>query len=290
VLFRSVIGHEGDGANILQTKFATLKLYTPQPLPTGTTLLIHASPAETQPAPLLTPLTSGMQTITDLTQDWQHVGEAVNSLQATNPALAADVLQQMPMIGPKLANGLLLFMAAIKGGDTAHWLGPRLMERLKQSAPDLLIRFESEITQMQQLFINSPLNQWSGLVLPMLFGNEMQQARFYLRKEEEKKNGEDSTRNQRFIIEVDMSQIGDLQFDGFIRSHDRNKSFDLVIRSSKPLNNEVSQGIRDIFDNAVQVTGLKGQLAFQQGSQHFVRPLADQQPPRAGESPNTILA
>jgi hypothetical protein len=286
----AVIGHEADGANILHTKFATIKLYTPQPLPTGTTLTLRAEVSAAMPPPSITPLTDELQTITALTRDWQHLGDALNELQAQNPALAHDFLQQMPGLGPKLTSNLLFFMAAVRGGDVNEWLGKSMVNRLKFSAPDFLKRLDSDMSQMQQFFMQSPLNQWSGMMLPMLFGNELQQARLYIRKEDDHKTTGPNDRGQRFIIEVDMSQLGDLQFDGFIRSFDQSKSFDLIIRSSRALHADLSHGIRDVFDNALQLTGLKGQLAFQQGAQHFVRPLADGQSTRSGGAPNTILA
>ena len=290
-LHAAVIGHEADGANILHTKFATLKLYTAQPLPTGTSLTLKAEVIESTNLPLLTPLSSELQTITSLTRDWQHLGDALNILQTQDPALTREVLQHMPNLGPKLSSGLLFFIAAVKAGDVGDWLGKNTVSRLKAFAPDLIKRLDSDMAQMQQFYINSPLTQWSGIMLPMLFGHELQQARLYIRKDDEaNKNKSPNDRGQRFIIEIDTSHLGDLQFDGFVRRSEKNKAFDLVIRSSKPLNSEVSQGIRDVFENALQLTGLKGQLAFQQGVQHFVRPLASEQQPSSGDSAHTILA
>ncbi len=290
-LHAAVIGHEADGANILHTKFATLKLYTAQLLPTGTSLTLKAEVIESTNLPLLTPLSSELQTITSLTRDWQHLGDALNILQTQDPALTREVLQHMPNLGPKLSSGLLFFMAAVKAGDVGDWLGKNTVSRLKAFAPDLIKRLDSDMAQMQQFYINSPLTQWSGIMLPMLFGHELQQARLYIRKDDEaNKNKSPNDCGQRFIIEIDTSHLGDLQFDGFVRSFEKNKAFDLVIRSSKPLNSEVSQGIRDVFENALQLTGLKGQLAFQQGVQHFVRPLASEQQPSSGDSAHTILA
>jgi hypothetical protein len=285
-----VIGHEGDGATILHTAFATLKLYTAQPLPTGTNMLFTVDMKQAPTYASVTPLTQEMETSTRLTRDWQHLDTAMRQLHTYNPPLASSMLQEMPTLGPQLTSGLLFFMAAIKAGHVGRWLEPRLIEQLKTSAPDFLKQLESDIAQMQQVFVNSPLNQWSPLMLPIMMGNDMQQLRLYVRKEPEQSHDPEGPRNQRFIIEIDLSQLGDLQFDGFVRSHDKKTAFDLVIRTSKALDSDVSSTIRTIFENALQVTGLKGQLGFQTGVQHFVRPLTDIQPPRAGESAHTILA
>ena len=144
---------------------------------------------------------------------------------------------------------------------------------------------------MQQFYVDSPLNQWSGIMLPMLYGQELQQARLYVRRDgaEEKSTTPITERGQRFILEVDMSQLGDMQFDGFVRGT-TTKAFDLIIRTARPLPEAVNQHIRTLFANAADVTGLKGQLAFQQGAEHFVRPLASTVNANSGPDTHTILA
>jgi hypothetical protein len=86
-----------------------------------------------------------------------------------------------------------------------------------------------------------------------------------------------------------MGNLGPLQFDGCVRAQEKNKSFDLMVRASTPLDSTISEGIRTIFSNSMEVTGMRGKVVFQYGQQHFVRPQAESARNLRGGA-NTILA
>ncbi|MES2983600.1 MAG: hypothetical protein V4735_00230 [Pseudomonadota bacterium] len=288
----SVIGHEPDGATILHTPFATLKVYTTQPLPTGTTLLVSAQADATgKPAPI-TPLTPGETIISSVTRTWDGLDQLISTIKTANPDLARDVQQRLPAINHHLTSNLIFFIAAVKQGDPEALLGKRLARQLELAAPELMARLRQDITQMQQAYTDSPLPHWSSIMLPMMFGQELVQARLFISKDPEQadKKTDSEGRSQRFVLEVGMNAIGPMQFDGFIKAADRTKSFDLIVRTAQPLDAEISQGIRAIFDSSAQITGIRGQLLFQAGEHHFVRPLADVRPTASGSASNTILA
>ncbi len=287
-----VIGHEQDGATILHTPFGTLKTFTAQPLPTGTKLVIRAEPqAPTAVAATAsTPLSEPMEEIASLARDWKNLSETIQWLQANNTPLAQALAQQLPEVGSRLTSGLLFFMAAIKGGDLRQWLSTRIVSELEKNAPELLSRLRGDMTQMQQLVAEAPGRNWSMAMLPMFYDGQLDHARLFFRQEDEPtaKEGKSAGKNHRFILEVDLSHLGSLQFDGFVRNSTRRRSFDLVIRSARMLDDTVIRDIRALFDTTVQTTAYKGQLIFQQGSQHFVRPLANLT--ESGSSTQPILA
>lgn len=287
----TVIGHEADGANILHTSFATLKLYTQQPLPNGTVLVAQAEKSSDIPQPNITPLPDSLKDITSFTRDWQNLADAISTLQASNPALAATILQRMPTVGPKLTSSTLFFIAAIKGGTLREWLGDRTSRQLEIASPQLFNLLTQDIEKMQQFFVHSPLADWSGMMLPFMFRQEMHQARLYVRHEEEKNaGGIQGGGGQRFVVEFDLSQLGELQLDGFVRSGEKTKTFDLVVRAAQILTPEISQGIREAFTSTLEATSLAGQLVFQYGSQHFIRPLASPPSQPSGDGAQPILA
>jgi hypothetical protein len=271
----TVLGHEPDGSTTLHSRLGTLKIFTAQPLPTGSKLILRIepqAPGDMQAAPAL--LSEPMEEITSLAHDWKALRDAVQWAQANDPPLARALLQALPAADRSLASGLLFFLSAVKGGDLKSWLGGRLAGELDKKIPALAARLGADLAQMQP-FAEAPDRQWSALMLPLMFGSELEHARFFYRKEEDKPGvGGTTDRGHRFILEVDLSHLGDLQFDGFVRQGARKKSFDLVIRSARPLAAEVAGDIRNLYEDALQATGYNGYLAFQQGSQHFIRPLA----------------
>lgn len=293
LLSATVIGHEADGATILQTRFATLKLYTPQPLPTGSTLTVQAEIAP-ETAALIPSNVVGdeLLSFTTISRDWQNLSDALTLLQTGNAAVLREALQHLPSLGSRFTSSVIFLLSAIKGGNVRELLGARVTGRIATIAPELLGKLQQDVVQMQQFYVDSPLNQWAGLTVPMLFGQELHQARLYIRRDDSAAgHAEPGSKGQRFIIEVDMTQLGDIQFDGFVRSVSADKTFDLMIRTARALPADIQHGIRGVFQTAADVTGLKGQITFQQGSQHFVRPLASaaRETPSGGDS-QAILA
>lgn len=290
-LTADVIGHEADGANILHTPFATLKLYTTQPLPTGTSLTVQAAMDDIAP-PLTQAISPELLLATSTGQSFESLDEVMAFLQHTNTEIAREVAQRLPTLNHTLTSGLLFFMSAIKGGNVEDLIGKRALRLMELSAPDLLAKLRKDIGQLQTNMIDSPLPHWSSVPLPLMFGQELVQARIYFSKDPESEESQQgkNQRGQRFVLDVGMSQLGPMQLDGFVRSQEKIKSFDLIVRSAQALTDDVSQGISTIFYNSMEVTGMHGQVIFQSGSQHFVQPTQEAKASFSGENPNTILA
>lgn len=290
----SIIGHGEDGSNILHTPFATLKLFTPQPLPTGTTLTIEAK-AESAPAPAANPLLAAFSAVTPRPTlplpELSYITHAISQLMVSDPTLARELMAQLPTIGPKLTSGLLFFLTAVKQGNLRDLFNPRLGSRLETLAPEMMARLGRDISTWNQNFIESPLNEWKGVPLPLIFNQQAEPAYLYIRKEQDnnKQGGDAAAIGQRFVIDITFSELGPMQFDGFVR-HDSIKSLELFLRSQDPLDTQFSEGIRQIFENALGSTGMSGQLVFQHGAERFIKPQARPQTPNEGGTAHTILA
>ncbi|MFM9890551.1 MAG: hypothetical protein ACKVOE_07940 [Rickettsiales bacterium] len=272
-----VIGHEADGAAILQTPIATLKLYTAQPIPQGTTLSLHVTPGN---APTFTPLpvdASGQERLHATASDLQEALQSIVQLPAF-AAAARDVTANIPTTNSHLASTLLFFLAAVKAADPRELLGARGVDKLRIFAPDLLSRLGGDLEQLQPLLNPPPGTPWGSIALPILVQGEVHSAYLYLKRDEEREGsaagGVSAKHGQRFIVDVELSQLGQMQFDGFVReaAGQSKKQLDLVIRSSHALPEMVLSGIRERFTSTLEITGLTGQAVFQQGSQHFIRP------------------
>ena len=300
IVTAQVIGHDAEGANILHTSFGSLKLYTSQPLPTGTSLVVQAE-AETTPTSGATSA-AGTPPAAGISQEQAAVrsgqptlaalDEAFAWLATNHPELAHEVQQRLPNLGPKLTSGLLFFIAAIKGGDIQEIFGRRALRQLEQSIPELLARARQEIASATTAFADTAPTQWAALAIPMLFGQEIHQLKLYVSRDpEDGSTAKPQKEGQRFILEVSLSELGPMQFDGFVRKSDRRRSFDLMVRSASPLEEGLSQTIRELFHSSMEGAGMNGQVIFQSGSQHFVRPsLAPSRPQSSGDGVQTILA
>ena len=276
-----IIGHEGDGTAIVQTPLGTLKLHLPQPMPIGTALRLEIQPAPAGSPPIdeasVTSPTARSRSITTLAQHWPALEELMATIHSVDAGVARALTQAMPEIGPKLTSGMLFFVAAMKGGDLRQWLGNRAVSALEEKLPALATRLKTDMTQLQQLLVDSPLQQWNSAMIPMLYDGQLEHARLFYRRESNE--GEKAARkagDQRFILEVDLSHLGPMQFDGFVRkTPEKTRQFDLFVRSAAPLSDALVQQIRTTYSQTLEMSGLKGYLSFQHGGQHFVRPMAD---------------
>lgn len=287
-----VIGHGEDGANILHTSFATLKLFTPQPLPTGTALEIQAEPGAT--ATMAQPITAFTNLAPRVAgaHDFAYLADALGKLSNADPALMRELMSQLPVIGPKFVSGLVFFIAAAKHGNAREMLGLRNLSRLESLTPELVARLSKDLAAFQQGLTDSPLADWKPLPLPLIFGSAVEPARLYIRKEPEE-SGSGAVGvvggGHRFLLNLHFSEMGDMQFDGFVKSATASKTFDLVMRSEQPLEPQFSADIRQIFTDALSATGLAGQIVFQHGRDRFIAPEA-LRPDGNSSTPQTILA
>lgn len=285
-----VLGHEGDGATILQTPAGTLKSYLPQRLPVGTAVRIdlQVMPSQPQPLPGMPAPVDAQNTVTTLAQQWPALDETLKLFPSTHE-VARPLMQAMPEIGPKLVSGLLFFMAAVRTGDLRQWLGNRAVAALEARSPDLAARLKGDMAQLQTLLVDSPLQQWNSAMVPMLYQGQLEHARMFFRddREGDAKARKKGVGEQRFIVEIDTSHLGEVQFDGFVRPGEKAKQFDLIVRSGVGLPADLQQQVRGTFETAMETSGMKGYLAFQQGSHHFVRPMASG---NSASGPKPILA
>jgi hypothetical protein len=168
----------------------------------------------------------------------------------------------IPQSGPRLASGLLFFLSALSGGDVNRWIGNQASQALKSAGRDFLLsRLGQDFGQLGRLADNHG-GDWRLFFIPLHDGDQLRQLRLFLRhglqdrEGDGRQNDEDLTR---FVVEIEMSRLGDLQLDGLVRE----KRFDLILRSRAPLPDIMRREITQIFHEANEVTGYFGNIGFQ---------------------------
>ncbi len=87
-------------------------------------------------------------------------------------------------------------------------------------------------------------------------------------RSEEENEEEESDQGARFVIDLNLSQLGRLQLDGLLKKE--NRQFDLIIRSDNYLPPEIQNNIRGIFQKAMELTNNTGGLTFQAAPANFL--------------------
>ena len=200
---------------------------------------------------------------------WNALGAFVAALEA-DPAMRAALLQNtFPRAGPRLTSGLLLFLNALRGRSIEGWLGahgPSFLQQARRSGS--LDRLRESFAGLSRL-VEGNGGEWRLFMIPFLHNGTAQPLRLYLRdneKDEEEKSHQRKPKATRFVLDVELSRLGGLQLDGLVRSG----SFDLVLRSDRPLSQQARQKVSEIFEAANGAAGMTGMIAFQSAKKRQV--------------------
>ena len=199
------------------------------------------------------------------------LSNAATPAQASNAPLSALTPQS-------ISAGLMVFMSALREGDFRNWLGKDNAQMLEEMGHgDLIKKAEGEFTVLAKQFTTSVSQQWQSLFFPVAVEGTLQQVRLFVKRDRDQKNDGKGKKNDdtRFVIEVDLTNLGELQMDGFVRRQDKQLQFDMVIRSLTPLAPQTQQDILRIYNDTGQITGYKGSLAFQPVREFPVNPMKD---------------
>lgn len=249
------------GTTLLRTPFGLLRLPTPNAEPPGSRLLLellssHDS-AATRSARAAQEIGASPRMMS-LAQEWPALREAFEALDKTAPpAVQQSALAAVPRVGPTLAAGLLLFIAAARSGNLRQWLGDPAIESLERAGHGGLVgRLADDMAALPRL-AETQANGWQTLLLPVFDGDKLRQLRISLRRG--RQDGGERQDGARFIIEAELSKLGPLQLDGFVRL----PQFDLAVRTQDNLPPDIRANIVEIFNDAMQAARLAGVVTFQ---------------------------
>jgi hypothetical protein len=278
-----VAGLTGAGEPVVDTALGTLVLGLKTALPSGTRLLLEllsVSPLRSQT------MAGDAARSAALAFGWPALDEALELLEkpggptAPSPAAASRV----PQPGPRLASTILYFLQALSGGDLRGWLGGQAAGTLERAGRgDLLARLNSDLVQLGRLSETAG-SEWRFLPIPLFDGTPVQQLRLFLRRRRAAQGGdgaEDGDGATRFILDVELSRIGDMQLDGLVRD----RRFDLILRTRHPLSDKMRRDIAEIFGDANGAAGHQGQISFQASGDWSFIPLES-----SGEAGAGLLA
>lgn len=290
----TVISNDPGGEAIVQTPLGVLRLPPDTLLPVGSKItfeVMQTAPPVTQAATANVALPQTPAPLTELAQHWQAMQQIFAVLSApgapsgfesfinTVPAIIAHpgAAPQTQFIPQSISAGLMLFVAALRGGDFTNWVGKDNVRWLnEQGHGTLLKKAEGEFLGMARQFTETQPQHWQPVFFPVAVDGVLQQVRVFVKRD--RKQGthpqEKKKEDTRFVVEVDLTQLGEIQMDGFVRRGE-DVHFDLVIRSLSPLSEEIRQAIGQIYNDTGQITGYKGSLIFQSVKEFPVNPMED---------------
>lgn len=266
-----------DGAPIVKTPEGHFVFKTAAPVPQGSwiTFDIKSVTAEqivslTLPHQAATPAQTGFSPLADVR--WPAMQETLQILTSVAPDAAESLRNVLPtaVSAARLPPTTLLFLAALRSGVIEGWLGDSILQPLKQSGKkELLERLGGDFTKISTQAKEFLPGEWRAISMPLLHDDHVSQMQFFVRdqQEQEKKEGDRGGKTAtRFILNLHLSRMGDMQLDGLLHK----KRLDLVLRSAAPLPAGMRRDLTQRFAQGLAQTPLTGEIGFQTRSQHWV--------------------
>ncbi|MDP2204914.1 MAG: hypothetical protein Q8K65_01255 [Alphaproteobacteria bacterium] len=264
------------GAPILKTPDAHFVLRQNIPLPVGTQLILSMQPA--QAADILAENPFAMRSLTPLdplfSRGWPALDEALALLNASAAQAAQAMAQTIPAASARLAPTTLFFLAALRMGSIESWLGAPAMDALRGGGrKDLAERLAQDFGRLASLSKNIVAGEWRAISMPLLQQDQhISLIQFFLRQpppdeDEVAGSGDPQRKMTRFILNLHLSRMGDMQFDGLLHK----KRFDLILRSEEKLPAVLRQELMQRFAAGLDQTGMEGGLSFQTRAEHWMQ-------------------
>ncbi len=253
VLTATVASTSPGGTTLLTSPAGTLSLNLPDaPSPGGQVRLeiLEILPAPLTNSPVLS--ASGLRGLGDTLLQVMQV------LSRTNPDAARELASRLPQASPELAANLTRMISGLRLGQVGPVIGDTVMQILERTGRGgLLARIREDVQSARQT--GGENNDWRSYQLPFLNGQEIEPIRLHLHHPEDDDGKPDPDQaTKRFLIDLDLSNIGPLQIDGLIGD----QSLDLILRTTVPMPGNFMDDLNLIYITALEAVGKTGRLTF----------------------------
>lgn len=199
--------------------------------------------------------------------------------QHPNITARADNLQNLPV-------SLMVFASSLRSMNFREWLGAGNIKLLEENGHESLVKkAKGEFMALARQFVEVAQGSWQSLFFPIAVDGQLQPVRWFTKRERNKgNNGENANDSEdtRFVVEMELSNLGQMQLDGFVRrvtpspqNTGGNVRFDLIIRSHSPIPKDMQGDILQIYNNIGELTGFSGSISFQAVREFPVNPMEE---------------
>ncbi len=163
----------------------------------------------------------------------------------------------------------LFFIAAVRAGDMAGWLGEKTIDALRRAGrEDIIGRLGRDFSGLQRSDVDPVAQDWRAMSVPLSWQNEIHKMMIYYRRDERDQDKDGGKKKDaRFIIEISPPRMGLVQLDGLHRA----KKLDLIVRTQKVMGPAMKQALRRLWVKALEQTDLSGEISFQSKPEQFVK-------------------
>lgn len=247
----------------------------------GTQLQISPQATASAASTITTPLPQ-LSTANPLLQgfQWPALDELYNGLLRISPQAAASLSRALPNAGnpAQMGAAAMMFIAAVRSGDIGGWLGDKKIDLIQRMGRgNILGRLvQNSANAVQPTAAEVPTaSEWRAVPLPMFWEGEIHKITLYTKQENQnnQKDNQDNNGQTRFVFDLSLSRMGDIQLDGLLRD----KRLDLVVRTQNSFSAPMQQTMRQAYTTALGSTELTGDLNFQGSTNNWVHVLQEKE-------------
>lgn len=278
-LFGTVVRSNANSAE-LSTPLGTLRLSNVGDLKEGSAIAFEIVTDEAQRgSPILSMVAAIPQrTLTaEPPHDWPALRNIASAL-TQNTAINTDLI--LPKVGEMLGPAMLAFIVNLRsGGNAKTWLGKSNIDALDDAVRDrLLDGLDGELSAESRTSGKLNDDGWQTTAVPIADGQHITEIRIHTQKRRNNHEGNEDSGGSRFVIEATLSALGPLQLDGLVRMH----RFDLIVRTARPLPDDMRHNIETLFANSLSATNHLGGVSFRSDASIWHSAINNHKPHRSG--------
>lgn len=211
---------------------------------------------------------------------WHSLEDLLGTLQQNTPQTAQAFVNMTlaPSAPQNMGSIAMFFIAALRSGDLQGWLGSNAVSALKKAGKQSLMN-----TIRQEGFSHSSIDsigqEWRSSSLPLSWDSEIHKIVLHMREEhhENAKDQEKSKNHTRFVLDLNLSNIGPVQIDALHKKQSGSPDkLDLALRTQSAFSKAVQADMTARYKIALEKNSMSGDLTFQNTPECWVTILPDQ--------------
>ncbi len=209
---------------------------------------------------------------------WNVMQEINHLITQIAPELSANFTNIIPNPSSpaQISNMALFFISAIKSGNIDNWLNSKIIDVIKDSNKSgLLSRLSTEFSMISRIYNETYGSEWRTTIIPLMFQNEIHKVIINYRREKNDQTEDIKDfvgEKTRFVVDLNLSNIGNIQLDGLFISNKNKKlnRLDLIIRTKQAFSETMKKEMRRIYSSSLNEIKFTGELSFQHNQNQWV--------------------
>jgi hypothetical protein len=142
---------------------------------------------------------------------------------------------------------------------------PQSIRKSLDNLANDILENSGKIVKSTDLGLPSPVQNtpadWRSHMLPLMMGGEVYKLPVWI-KDNHGDNADDDngTISTRFVVDINLSRMGDIQIDGMIRNITRR--FDVSLTSERPMSEAMQGHISQLWSKTMLAIDMRGDIEF----------------------------